>query len=531
MKTKNLIIVAISTLLWITPALPARVADNLGHERRLAQQAADKELDQFLQAKEAVFERDWPKARKKLEQFINNFPTGRFRDEALYWLSRSLNGCAVKESSRSAALALNKEAFSTLERLVREHPASAWKNDAEELRIEIAGELVLMGAGEYEGFIREVAASRKADETTLKLTALNSLIRLEPQTAFTALVSALETEGDSRVRRRSATLLGQFNSQEALAVLEKAAQSDSDAGVREEAAYWTEQIRIRLIPADLSYYALAARVTGEAARSRLKEGVVNRFTIQRKPEGLAEARGIISKFFNGQVGSYESWAAERLVANQYVVRSGETSHKLYDFRISIVPGSVRKSPGQVVGEVLFNDLVSGELHSETFSVGTENDQIFAARRGDKAAVIFLHFEPAAAGLRAGSEGEDEESLTGILGFFSRIFGRSSEKKPVYYNLYTNFMGCRVHSQAAAVETDNLTDFGLAKAEIPAKGGSPGTWTLTGHIVAFTKTGTFVARRASLANPAGKRVAVADEIMVTVDDPAGFRVQGSHAADK
>jgi outer membrane protein assembly factor BamD (BamD/ComL family) len=533
MKIKNLIIAAMSALLCAAPALPARTADDLSLEHALAMQAADKELDQFLRAKEAVFERDWPRARKQLEKFLKDFPAGHLRDEALYWLAKSLNGCAAREPSPSSSVALKKEAFGTLERLGREHPGSAWKNDAEEMRIEIAGELVLLGAGEYEGFIREYAASQKADETTLKLAALNSLIRLEPETAFTALASALEKEGDPRIRRRSAALLGQNYAREALAVLGKAAQSDRDAEVREEAAYWTELIRVRLIPADLSYYAVAAQVTGDSARSHLKEGALNRFTITRDPEGLAAARRIISACFGGQVGDFESRAVFERVANKYILRSGQTSHKLHDFRISIVPGSVRKSPGRVMGDIEFIDLVSGERRSGTFSVDAGNDQIFAARRGDKTAVILLHFEPVAASSSDAAEDEDEAAPTGILRFLSRIFGGGSDKKPAYYNLYTSFMGCRVHStlQSTAPATGNVTDFSLAKAEIPAKGGSQGTWTLTGHIVAFMKERTFVARRASLADPKGKIVAVADEITVAVDDPAGFRVQGSRLEDK
>ena len=533
MNINKVLIAAMSALLWITPALPARTADDSSLKRSPAMQEADKELDQFFQAKESVFKRDWPQARKRLEKFLKDFPSGRLREEALYWLAKSLNGCASLESSPDSVIALKKEAFDTLERLGREHPSSAWKNDAEEMRIEIAGELVLLGAGEYQSLISEYAASRKADEWGLKLAALNSLIRLEPETAFTTLASILEKDGDPRIRRRCAALLGRHYDREALAVLEKAAQSDLDAEVREEAAYWTEQIRVRLIPADFSYYAFAARVTGDAARSRVREGVLNRFTAERKPAGPAAARRIISAFFDGQVGGFASWADGRRVANDYIVGSAQTSHKLHDFRISIVPGSVRKSVGLITGEINFIDLVSGERRSETFSVDGRNDQIFAARRGDKAAVVLLRFEPVAGSAAAKAEAEDEAALTGILGLLSRIFGGGSEREPVYYNLYTNFIGCRVHSslQSTVSVTSDAVDFSLAKAEIPAKGELQGTWTLTGHITAFMKKRTFVARRASLVDPAGKTVAVADEITVAVDDPAGFRVQGSRLPDK
>jgi len=79
MKIKIFVIAAMSALLFGAPALPARTADGLSLERALAMQAADKELDQFLRAKEAVFERDWPQARKQLEKFLKDFPAGRLR--------------------------------------------------------------------------------------------------------------------------------------------------------------------------------------------------------------------------------------------------------------------------------------------------------------------------------------------------------------------------------------------------------------------------------------------------------------------
>ena len=534
MNIKHVLVAAIIGILGIAPAFPARANDGLSLEGSLIPADADKELDQFLKAKEAVFNRDWSQARKQLEKFLRDFPASRLGDEALFWLAKSLNGCAARESSRGSAIALKKEAFGTLERLGREHPGSAWKNYAEEMRIEIAGELVLLGAGEYEGFIHEYAASRKADETTLKLAALNSLIRLEPETAFTALASTLEKDGDPRIRRRCVALLGQQYGREALSIQEKAAQTDQDAGVREVATYWTEQIRIKLIPADLSYYALAARVTGDAARSRLKEGVLNRFTTARKSAGPAAARRIISGFFDSQIGGFESSVTARHVANDYILQLGQTSsHRLHDFRISIVPGSVRKSPGRIMGEIQFINLVSGERYSETFSVDGQSDQIFAARRGDNTAVILLQFEPVAGNAAAETEDEDESSPTGIVRLLSRIFGGRSDREPVYYTLYSNYMGCRVHTtlQSTFPGDSSIMDFSLAKVEIPAKGESQGTWILTGHLLGLKKERTFKARRASLINPAGKIVAVADEITVAVDDPAGFRVQGSRLADK
>jgi len=96
---------------------------------------------------------------------------------------------------------------------------------------------------------------RKADETTLKLAALDSLIRLEPETAFTALARPWRRRGIPHPEKKR-RVIGPETMPGSPGVLEKTAQSDRDAEVREEAAYWTEQIRLRLIPADLSYYAV-----------------------------------------------------------------------------------------------------------------------------------------------------------------------------------------------------------------------------------------------------------------------------------
>jgi len=536
MKAKKFIMAAIAAALWVSSARAAAkvVAPEAGFFAAFSD--ADQEVDRFIKAKEFVFKMDWPQARKRLEQFLKDYPKGRLRDEALFWLAKSLNGLAGREKSAPEAAALKKEAFANLERLVREHPESSWKDDAERLRIEIAGELVLLGIKDYEGFIREYAASRSKDETALKLSALDSLIRLEPETALKALVSGLEAEPDPRVRKKCATLLGRNYDEESLPALEKASRSDRDENVRTEAGYWASQVRMRLIPAEMSYYLLAARVTGDAARSRIKEKALNFFTTSGKAAGMSGARRIISGFFENQVGGFESAAWSERAANAFMSMSGsQTSHRIHDFQVSIVPGSIRKSPGQVEGEILFVDRVSGARLTETFSVDGQNGQIVAARRGDKAAVMLVQFEPAVGGPPAEREDEVDSSTGGLARLMSKLFGGRSDREPVYYTLYANYLGCRVHttlqSSSPGDSMTNIQDFSLAKAEIPAKGESKGVWILTGHILGFNKERSFKARQASLVDPSGKVVAVADEITVAVDDPAAFRVQGSRLQDQ
>jgi len=51
----------------------------------------DKGTDLFFKAKEHVFKRQWDKALTQFEKYLKDFPEGRYQDEALYWLSQSLN--------------------------------------------------------------------------------------------------------------------------------------------------------------------------------------------------------------------------------------------------------------------------------------------------------------------------------------------------------------------------------------------------------------------------------------------------------
>jgi DNA-directed RNA polymerase specialized sigma24 family protein len=66
----------------------------------------------------------------------------------------------------------------------------------------------------------------------------------------------------------------------------------------------------------------------------------------------------------------------------------------------------------------------------------------------------------------------------------------------------------------------LIDFGLAKAEIPARSGR---WRLEGFLLADTVKKTFIGRNAELFDASGKRVAQAPEIIVPADAPEKYEI--------
>ncbi|MDH5745278.1 MAG: outer membrane protein assembly factor BamD, partial [Candidatus Aminicenantes bacterium] len=110
---------------------------------------ADEELDVFLKAKDYVFKRYWRKAKEQLEFYLKKYPSGQLRAEALYWLAQSLNRISKDEVDKDKVIALKEEAVQKLELLIGQYPESVWTDDAQELRVEIAGELALIGRTEY----------------------------------------------------------------------------------------------------------------------------------------------------------------------------------------------------------------------------------------------------------------------------------------------------------------------------------------------------------------------------------------------
>jgi len=102
-----------------------------------------------------------------------------------------------------------------------------------------------------------------------------------------------------------------------------------------------------------------------------------------------------------------------------------------------------------------------------------------------------------------------------------------KKKPVYYTEYSSWMGCQVETTLKTSDFSSLKgdkfDFDLAKATIP---GREGFWELTGYLIGRKDTRQFLGRMATLVDPSGRVVAVADEITVSIDDPSQFKVKGS-----
>jgi HEAT repeat protein len=498
MKRKTLCLILGGLIFWGT-------AFSWGAEEA----SGDKEMDQFFKGKALVYAGDWPGVRSDMETYLKDYPVGKMRDEALYWLGRSLDRLAREARDVASTVDLKQKAFASLDRLIMEFPGSVWRDDAKELQITIAGGLAVLGVENQREFLEKAVRSGGKDGIEIKTAALDSIIILEAGTAIPVLRNFLKTESDAGLRKHALDLLGRKYDREVTVLFEETAKNDPDTEVRKNAEVWLGKIRTRLIPVQVNYYCFDTRVTDPSAYASVPEGKIALFTIPHgRPGSESRARKAIKQVFRGRLDFAGSMATMSSGALEEMGSMSQVSHKIGGFRIELDAASIIKTADDVAGRVRFDDSVV------SFKVDGTSDVILAARRGERQAVMFLEMAPKDVEEDLGEENPSPAA---------EPQSASSGREPFYSTSY-NFEGLVVFSTRSSVDSEslnaNVLDFSLAKAEIH---GSDGTWTLTGQLLLLKKEQMLVGRAAKLFRPDGTTAAAGGEIRVPVGNPAGFKV--------
>ncbi|HXG85680.1 MAG TPA: HEAT repeat domain-containing protein [Pyrinomonadaceae bacterium] len=99
----------------------------------------------FREGRDLIDKEEWAKAAEKFTEVIGKYPNDKSTDAALYWLAF----CHKKQKQF-------KETDATLDRLLKEFPASSWANDARVMKMEIGFPLGKIYSASSDGAFSQV---------------------------------------------------------------------------------------------------------------------------------------------------------------------------------------------------------------------------------------------------------------------------------------------------------------------------------------------------------------------------------------
>lgn len=188
------------------------------------QQLNSKAEASFVRARELFDEENWTAAVAKFEEFLALYPHDRNVPAAHYWLAMTL-----KKQAKYA------EADERLSRLLNEFPNSSWTNDARALRVEIAG------LTRNEAMIVQSTSDQNEN---VKLAALQSLLRLDPERALKMIADLLRPDSKESLHMKlsAVTLLRRGGGKAAVPLLSQVINEQTSTQLRVRAIYTIAQI-------------------------------------------------------------------------------------------------------------------------------------------------------------------------------------------------------------------------------------------------------------------------------------------------
>jgi tetratricopeptide (TPR) repeat protein len=182
--------------------------------------AKDDSMKALRQGRDQIEDEDWGAAEATFNSFVANYPKSKEVDAALYWMA-----FALKKQGKYA------DANRQLDRLLREHPRSNWLDDAQAMRLEIAGRT---------GSSQNVERALGESDMEIKLIALQSLFRSNQERAV-AFVADLLKPGSTADRKLKKPVGATQRSQHDAAPSGAGAQSNrSETAQDRDLLAWTQ---------------------------------------------------------------------------------------------------------------------------------------------------------------------------------------------------------------------------------------------------------------------------------------------------
>ncbi len=492
----------------------------LAHEPRPASaffvapaESSDKEMDRFFKAKEHVFKKNWEKARRGFESYLEDFPQGRLRDEGLYWLASTLNMLSKRERTKGKIVALKEAAIVRINELIDNHPKSLWRDDGMALRIEIASQLILMGQEGYTRIIDEAVQTQKKDARQLRILALNSIVDLDADYVRPLLQNILKTDTDRDIRKRCVQLLGQHFSDSSLDLLQELATEDQDNEIQKEAKSWVDRINQNRIPVSIKYNIYGSRLLDDSLYNEFPEGEFR--TIPLATKGAVKTRDIpdlIRPIFNGKLSSMLSSADGVIPYPGFYFgdRIMTVTNRAADYQLWVKPDKLDVTEDRITGVVEFRHRQTNKKTDVPFMLNRGETKLLTTRSGNTISLMVIQWM-------------DEAQNTTAIPEVSFPLANKGSSQTIF-----NVLGWTVGSARESWSLEDLAGktgkYDLGQAE--AVSSDPEGWKLVGNLILLIKEKRFIGRKAILMDPNGKKVADGDEIIVPVENPADFQVKGT-----
>jgi HEAT repeat protein len=189
-------------------------------------EAADAAAKALRAGRDLIEEGRWQEAVSSFKGFVATYPRSKSVDAALYWLA-----FALKKQAKLV------EADQTLVRLVREHPKSSWRDDAEAMRVEMAPQL-----GNQAAINEALDGSKGQADDEMKSLALQALVFSNPARALPLLQEILkpESEASRNSKQTAVAFLAQMRGQGFDTLLD-VARNHKDTELRRTAIFWIGQ--------------------------------------------------------------------------------------------------------------------------------------------------------------------------------------------------------------------------------------------------------------------------------------------------
>jgi HEAT repeat protein len=220
------IALALAVVFAVAPgALPVRAAGGRGASQDLAklnrfvQTGNTPAMKLFRAGRDMIENEEWAKAAETFRNFISTYPRDNDVDAALYWYAY-----ALKRQGEP------REAAKILDRLIKEHERSGWREEAHAMLTELAPAL-------GQTHIIDDALGNENEE--LKIIALQSLFDSDPERALGFVTNWLKptSTASRRMKEAAVSLLGAHGGKQAVPLLLDIARNQPDAKLRQTAIH------------------------------------------------------------------------------------------------------------------------------------------------------------------------------------------------------------------------------------------------------------------------------------------------------